>query len=49
MTAVERMKQFLKDEYGIETAEELDAAVKQMKPINIGIFVTKPRKASESK
>lgn len=48
MNAIELMMQFLKDEYGIENAEQLDAAMKRIKPIDIGVFVTKPRKASES-
>jgi hypothetical protein len=49
MSAVERMKQYLKEEYGIETAEQLEAALRKMKPINIGMFVSKPRKVEEAK
>ena len=49
MNAVERMKLYLKEEYGIETEEQLEAAFRKMKPINIGMFVSKPRKVDEAK
>ena len=47
MNAVERMQQYLKEEFGIENAEELEAALRKTKPINIGIFVSNPRKVDE--
>ena len=49
MSAIERMKQYLKEEYGIENAEQLEAALRRMKPINIGMFVCEPRKVEEAK
>lgn len=49
MNAVERMKQYLKEEYGIETDEQLEAALRKAKPINIGMFVNQPRKVEEAK
>ena len=49
MNAVERMKQYLKEEFGIENAEQLEAALRKMKPIDIGVFVSKPRKVEEAK
>lgn len=49
MNAVERMQQYLKEEFGIENAEQLEAALRKMKPINIGMFVSKPRKVVEAK
>lgn len=44
MNAVERMQLFLKEEFGIENAEQLETALQKSKPINIGMFVSKPRK-----
>ena len=41
MTQKERMMQYLKDEYGIETEEQFKAAYKAMEPINIGLFTMK--------
>ena len=48
MDAVERMQQYLKEEFGIENAEQLEAALRKAKPINIGIFVSNPRKVDEA-
>lgn len=37
---IEKMKKILSEEYGINSAEELDEAMKKSKGINIGIFVS---------
>lgn len=41
MSQKERILQYLKDEYGIETEEQFRAAYKAMKPINVGLFTMK--------
>lgn len=47
MTAVERMRIYLKEEFGIENDEQLNAALKKSKPINIGVFVSERRKVDD--
>lgn len=47
MTQVERMRQYLKEEFGIENDEQLEAALRKSKPINIGVFVSKVRKVDD--
>lgn len=37
---VEKTKAYLKTEFGIETAEELEEACENMNDIDIGLFVT---------
>lgn len=49
MDAVERMKKYLKEEFGIETAEQLEAALKKVKPLNIGLMVCKPVEVEKAK
>ena len=34
------LKDWLSDEYGIDTMKELDKAIRRMKKINLGIFTT---------
>lgn len=41
MSQKERLLQYLKEEYGIETEEQFKAAYKAMKPINVGLFTMK--------
>lgn len=47
MLTDEELKDWLSDEYGIDTLNELDKAIRRMKKINIGIFVT-PEKEVEN-
>lgn len=49
MTSVERMKQYLKDEYGIVTSEQLDEALRRVKPLNISLMVKKAGKGDVAK
>ena len=42
MSRVEEMRKYLLEEYGIHNDKELDDALKKLKPIDIGIFVSKP-------
>ena len=41
MSQKERLLQYLKDEYGIESEAQFKAAYKAMKPINVGLFTMK--------
>lgn len=43
-----RIKKWLKDEFGIETLEQLKAAIKAEKPVDLGIFVLPIYGKSES-
>lgn len=40
MELIERLRQKMKDEFGITTDEELMEAVKNHQPVDLGIFVT---------
>lgn len=42
MSRVEALRKYLLEEYGIHNDKELDEALKKMKPIDIGIFVSQP-------
>ena len=44
LTDVE-LRDWLSDEYGIDTMKELDKAIRNMKKINIGIFTTPVKEA----
>lgn len=41
MDLVERLRQKMKDEFGIGSDEELMEAVREHQPVDLGIFVTK--------
>lgn len=41
MSQKERLLQYLKDEYGIESEAQFKAAYKTIEPINIGLFTMK--------
>ena len=41
MSTKERILQYLKDEYGIESEADFRAAYKAMAPINVGLFTMK--------
>ena len=43
MSRVEELRKYLLDEYGIHNDKELEEALKKMKPMNIGIFVSQPK------
>lgn len=40
MELIERLRQKMKEEFGINTDEELIEAVKKHQPVDLGIFVT---------
>lgn len=44
MSRVEELRKYLLDEYGIRNDKDLDDALKKLKPIDIGIFVSQPHK-----
>ena len=44
MINVEEVRKLLESEYGIKTEEELNEAIKKMKPVDIGLFVSPLRK-----
>lgn len=44
MSAVETMKKYLAEEFGIQNAEQFEAALRRVKPIDIGVFVEGPVK-----
>lgn len=46
MDLVEKLRKRLKDEFGIETDEDLQNAIRRHKPVDLGIFVT-PYKGDE--
>jgi hypothetical protein len=44
MINVEEVRKLLESEYGIKTEEELNEAIRKMKPVDIGLFVSPLRK-----
>ncbi|MBS6729988.1 MAG: hypothetical protein KH260_12080 [Lachnospiraceae bacterium oral taxon 082] len=48
MDIVERLKEVLKDDYGINNQEELEDAISKSKGLDIGIF-TQPLKVATNK
>ena len=47
MSRVEELRKYLLDEYGIHNDKELEDALKKLKPIDIGIFVSPPQARSK--
>ncbi|WP_162523462.1 hypothetical protein [Calorimonas adulescens] len=47
MSRIDEIREILEKEFGIKTAEELNEAIKKMKPIDIGLFVS-PLKKEEA-
>lgn len=47
MSRIDEVREILEKEFGIKTAEELNEAIKKMKPIDIGLFVS-PLKKEEA-
>lgn len=44
MSVLDYLKMVLKNEYGILSERELDAAIKKMRKIDTSVFVAKPTK-----
>ena len=49
MDLVERLRQKMKDEFGISTDEELMEAVRNHQPVDLGIFVTPYKGENDAK
>lgn len=48
MSRIDEIREILEKEFGIKTAEELNEAIKKMKPIDIGLFVSPLKKEGVS-
>ncbi|MEG1894598.1 MAG: hypothetical protein RR162_00060 [Oscillospiraceae bacterium] len=51
MVSVTALQKILKQEFGITNEKELDEAIRNIKPLNIGVFVSlyKPKEEVQSK